>query len=361
MSTRKLPLKRTITVSAFVAACALLPLSANADPGFAFGDNASKNASCLECHKEKEIVGDANQINPAAFQHTTHSQIGCRTCHNNVTEDHPNGKKVAKTTTCTDCHSDVATEYSISKHSLSVTDCAACHNPHTVHKPGEIFALELNKTCTKCHNANRISATHAQWLPQTNLHLGSITCVTCHTKSDNHVLSVYISRRDLKNSVTRGPLIADYSYLRNKAGSDDIHKLVDKNLDNYISIEELKAFNGNPANKDVYLKAILTPAKTTHAFQITDNSWNCTSCHANGPNTAQTSKLVIPRKDGTFQQMDIEKGDKIADLNVIPNFYMMGSSRNNILNILGGMILAGGLVMPIGHGFFRFLTRKNRK
>lgn len=353
-------LRQTITFTAVIATCSFIPAVGTADPGFSFGGNATKNEACLKCHNDMKVVGDVNQINTKAFQHTTHSQLGCKTCHNTVSDKHPGDGKVTRTTTCSDCHNDVSAEYSISKHSISVPDCSACHNPHTVHKPGEVFALELNATCTKCHTYNRIASTHAQWLPQTNLHLGSITCITCHTKSEDYVLSVYISRKDLKGSAS-GPNVADYSYLSNKTGSDDVHKLVDRNLDNYISIEELKAFNGKQSNKDLYLKAILTPTKTTHAFQISDKSWNCTHCHAAGPDSAQVSKLVLPKKDGTFQHMAIEKGESIADLNVIPNFYMMGSSRNSILNILGGFILAGGLVMPVGHGFFRFLTRKNRK
>jgi hypothetical protein len=40
---------------------------------------------------------------------------------------------------------------------------------------------------------------------------------------------------------------------------------------------------------------------------------------------------------------------------------MMGATRNASLNLLGLAILAGGLVMPVGHGFLRFLTRKNRR
>jgi len=360
MYKQDLPIQRIAAIAVIIAACILLPRLGQADPGFSFGDGAPKNQSCLTCHKDKELVGAANQINPKTFQHTTHAQLGCKTCHNKVSENHPKDGKTARTTTCSDCHSDIASQYSISKHSLSVTNCSACHNPHNVHKPGEVFALDLNKTCTTCHNQDRISASHAQWLPQTNLHLGSISCITCHTKSDSYVLSVYISRRDQKGKGL-GTTVADYAYLNKKAGSDDITKLVDRNMDSYISIEELRNFNGNPANKELFLKAVLTPAKTSHAFQTSDKSWNCTSCHAAGPDAGQVSRLVLPKQDGTFQKMDIEKGASIAALNVIPDFYMMGSSRNKLLNMLGGVILAGGLVMPVGHGFFRFLTRKNRR
>jgi predicted CXXCH cytochrome family protein len=359
MYVQRLPLQRIVTVSAVIIACSLLPRFGQADPGFSFGDETLENKSCLSCHKDKKLVGVVNQINTKAFQHTTHAQLGCKTCHNTISDIHPKDGKTARTTTCSDCHADIATQYSISKHSLSVTNCSACHNPHTVHKPGEVYALDLNKTCTSCHNQDRITASHAQWLPQTNLHLGSITCITCHTKSDNYVLSVYVSRRDLKKT-SSGAAVADYSYLKTKAGSEDITKLVDRNLDSYISIEELRNFNSNPANKDLYLKAVLTPAKTTHAFQTSDKSWNCTACHAAGPDAAQVSRLVLPKQDGTFQHLNIEKGASIAALNVIPDFYMMGSSRNTIMNMLGAVILAGGMVMPVGHGFIRFLTRKNR-
>lgn len=360
MYIQRLLIQRIITVLAVVIACSLLPRFGLADPGFSFGDENLKNKTCLNCHKDKELVGAVNQINTKAFQHTTHALLGCKTCHDTISNIHPKDGKTTRTTTCSDCHADVAAEYSISKHSLSVTNCNACHNPHTVHKPGDVYALDLNETCTSCHNQDRITASHAQWLPQTNLHLGSITCTTCHTKSDNYVLSVYVSRRDQKKTGSN-VTVADYSHLKNKAGSEDITKLVDRNLDSYISIEELRNFNSNPANKDLYLKAVLTPNKTTHAFQTSDKSWNCTACHAAGPDTAQVSRLVLPMQDGTFQHLNIEKGASIATLNVIPDFYMMGSSRSTIMNMLGAVVLAGGMVMPVGHGFIRFLTRKNRK
>lgn len=358
MHKQHLLIQQLAAIAAVVAS--LIPQPGQADPGYSFGDGAQKNRSCLSCHKDKELVGAANQISPKAFQHTTHAQLGCKTCHNTVSDKHPSDGKIARTTTCSDCHTDIASQYSISKHSLSVPDCSACHNPHSVHKPGEVYALDLNKTCTTCHTQDKIAASHAQWLPQSNLHLGSINCITCHTKSDAFVLSVYVSRRDQKTTGS-ATTVADYAYLKSKANSDNIAKLVDRNQDSYISIEELRNFNTNPLNKDLYLKAILTPAATSHAFQISDKSWNCTSCHAAGPDAAQVSRLVLPKQDGTFQHMDIEKGASIAALNVIPDFYMMGSSRNTILNMLGIGILAGGMVMPVGHGFFRFLTRKNRR
>lgn len=345
---------------AVITVCCMLPNTGKADPGFSFGNAASGNQACLDCHADTLKVSKENLISTGGFNHTTHAEFGCKTCHDAVSDKHPKDGKVARTTTCTNCHGDIAAEYATSRHSLGASDCSACHNPHKVLRPDEISALAMTATCISCHNQNRIKATHAQWLPQTDLHLEAITCVTCHTKAKDYIVSVYIARRYLKADAS-SPIIADYSYLSKKAGSQNVQYLVDRNQDNYISIEELKIFNGNQENKDLYLKAILTPTKTSHAFQISDKSWNCTFCHAAGPSATQKTKLVLPKQDGTFTSLDVEAGTSFTSLNAIPNFYMMGSSRNNLVNKIGALVLAGGMIMPVGHGFIRFLTRRNRR
>jgi hypothetical protein len=74
----------------------------------------------------------------------------------------------------------------------------------------------------------------------------------------------------------------------------------------------------------------------------------------------QTSYLSLPQQNGTFQQVAVEKGAAMDALRAMPDFYLMGSTRNGLLNKIGFLIIAGGLVMPVGHGFLRFLSRKNR-
>jgi hypothetical protein len=44
-----------------------------------------------------------------------------------------------------------------------------------------------------------------------------------------------------------------------------------------------------------------------------------------------------------------------------PDFYMLGSTRSTLLSIIGALIVAGGLMVPILHGTLRFVTRKRRK
>jgi predicted CXXCH cytochrome family protein len=323
-----------------------------------FGDSTNKNDACIACHGDQAKVGSKNYINPQSFGHTTHANFGCSTCHDKINSNHPDGKTSAHTTSCGDCHGDIINQYSSSVHATKAS-CNGCHNPHKVYSPGEISASEMNKQCASCHDNNKITASHSQWLPQTGLHLGAIACVTCHSKAENYVITIYIIKRNSADPESK-PTPVTYKELEKYSNGDNIQFLIDKNRDNYISLDELRKFNHDPSNKFMYLKAILTPVKPTHAFQTFDNRWDCTFCHASGPEIMQTSSLSFPEQNGTFRQVPVEKGATLDALHAIPNFYLMGSARNGILNKLGLLIIVGGMVMPVGHGFLRFLSRKNR-
>jgi len=327
--------------------------------GYSFGDATGKNEACVACHSNQEKVGSLNYIDPIKFGHTTHAKFGCTTCHDTITNDHPSVKPTAFTTGCGDCHSDTVSQYSASIHSKSAS-CSGCHNPHRVISSNEIAATEMNKQCAACHSDIKITASHAKWLPQTVLHLGAIACVTCHSKAENYVISIYIAKRDGAEPESK-PNLVGYEELLKYSNNENIQFLIDKNRDNYISLDELRKFNHDPSNKNIYLKAMMTPVKPTHSFQTFDNRWDCTFCHASGSGIMQTSYLSFPNQNGTFRQVAVEKGAAMDALRAIPNFYLMGSTRNGVLNGIGLLIIVGGMVMPVGHGFLRFLTRKNRK
>jgi hypothetical protein len=75
----------------------------------------------------------------------------------------------------------------------------------------------------------------------------------------------------------------------------------------------------------------------------------------------QTSYVAFPDKKGGVTRVAVEKGAILDILFGTPDFYMLGTTRSTALNIVGALIIAGGMMMPIGHGTLRFLTRKNRK
>jgi predicted CXXCH cytochrome family protein len=349
-----------LTLSLFMALYA--PLSRASGPGFSMGGPEGKNGNCLACHGSSGKVSSKFFIDPVKYRHTNHARIGCPACHDDsVAAGHPAVKKVSLKSDCRFCHTDIAGEYATSSHA-GKTSCNGCHDPHKAKTPSEISGSDINKMCAGCHEHYAIMASHAKWLPQAELHIEMLPCITCHTGSKNYVINLYIiNRQGIPHGGKFEP--AGYDELKRLAGGKSILSIIDTNGDNYISLVELRSFNTNPAYKGLHLQGMMTPEKVTHSFQILDNRRDCTFCHASGPGAMQTSYIAVPEENGTYLKVAVEKGAVLDALQSTPDFYMTGKTRNSILNKVGLLILLGGLVMPVGHGFLRYLSRniRNRK
>lgn len=347
----------TIVVSSFFV---LALLSAVVAPASAAAVN---NDTCLGCHGSRDITeqsGERMFVDPAKFAATSHAVIGCDSCHTAVTASHPNdGSKPAKAV-CKECHAPVHAEYATALHS-SKASCNDCHNPHEV-KPALLDSGEsINRKCAKCHDPATMVKTHAVWLPQADLHIEALPCITCHTGSKNYVITMTIQNRK------GGDKLADFK----SAGYDelaalnpadgDIKRLVDADGDGAITLKELRNFNIDLRGRGMRLWGMMMPEVVTHTYQILENRWDCSFCHASGPKAMQTSYVAFPEKNGRVTRLPVENGAVMDLLYGTPDFYMMGSTRSTALNIVGGLIVLGGMMMPIGHGTLRFLTRKNRK
>ena len=323
------------------------------------GATAAENGDCLGCHADADAVGDKFQINPVTFDTTAHAEIGCQECHASVTGDHPDDGKTPSKANCQDCHDAVSTEYAHSDHHGNAT-CNDCHNPHVARGATAVSGLDMNKQCEGCHGNLDTVLKHAEWLPQADLHIAMLPCVSCHTASQDNVITMYIIKRPA-SLLSGDPQLATYPELKALAGEKSIESLIDRNEDNYISLAELRLFNLDAENKTLRLQGMITPEKVTHDFKTLDNRWDCTFCHASGPAARQTSFVSLAQEDGSFRRIAAEKGAVLDALYGTPDFYMVGATRSKTLDYIGLVIIAGGMVMPIGHGTLRFLTRKNRQ
>ncbi len=319
------------------------------------------NEKCLGCHGSKEIMrpeGVKKYIDPVKFAATTHAIVGCTSCHDRVPVGHPEDGYVPQKATCGDCHGPVFEEYSKSLHA-SKAGCNGCHNPHEVKLPMFMSGNDINDKCARCHDSRKTIQSHSKWLPQADLHIDSLLCITCHTGSKDYVITMTIenrlpgSKEDFKT--------ATFGELVKLTQGEDIRRLIDRNGDSLVSLEELREFNHLLRGKNMRLWGMMTPEVVTHSYQILNNRWDCSFCHASGPKAMQKSFIAFPEKNGSFTRVAVEKGAILDILYGTPDFYMLGSTRSTPLNIIGGLIVLAGLSVPIGHGFFRFLTRKNRK
>jgi predicted CXXCH cytochrome family protein len=348
-----------ILLAAALAVGLSTPVLAGSDgPGYSFGDSTGKNEACLSCHGDAVKVKGPALINPTQFGHTTHARIGCPSCHEGVSPTHPGGGRTPRAS-CQQCHTEINNEYATGVHAGKAS-CSGCHNPHKVESPREISGMEINQMCGSCHDKFKMSAKHGEWLPQADLHLYMLPCVTCHTASQKYFVSMYLV--STKNEGKLGkPEVASYEELKQETGGRDILTLIDTNHDNYVSLTELRNFNLSREHKFLRMQGMMTPETASHKFEILDNRRNCTFCHGSGPSVMQTSYLSLPEENGTYRRVEVEKGAVLDALYGTPDFYMMGSNKNTSLSIIGLAIICGGLIMPVFHGTLRFLTRKNRK
>lgn len=350
---------RLFIMTAALATLAGLGSASGQDgPGYSFGDSAGRNEACLSCHGNATVAKGGAYIDRNQFGHTSHALIGCASCHDQISKGHPDGSRTPRAN-CTQCHSEVNEEYGTSIHAGKAA-CSGCHNPHQVRNPKEISGQQINQICSGCHDRFQMAAKHGEWLPQAELHLYMLPCITCHTGSQSYYISMYIVKN--KGNSRLGKLeVASYDELKREAGDGSILSLIDTNGDNYVSLTELRNFNKSPDHKFLRLQGMMTPETVSHRFEILDNRRNCTFCHGSGRSAMQTSFLALPEPNGTFTRVKVEKGAVFDALYGTPDFYLMGSTKSNALNGIGLAVICGGLVLPVGHGFLRFLTRKNRK
>lgn len=318
----------------------------------------AENDDCLGCHADVGTVGKSFQINPTTFDTTAHAEVGCQSCHASVTGDHPDDGATPSKAGCQECHDGIGAEYSHSSHS-EMANCNDCHNPHAARGATAVSGHDMNAICANCHGSMDTLLKHGEWLPQADLHLEMLPCISCHTASQDNVITLYLIKR--QDGTRFGDFdLASYAELKALAGGKEIQSLIDRNGDNYISLTELRNFNLDSENT-LRLQGMLTPEKVTHDFKTLDNRWDCSFCHASGPGAMQTSFVSLAQEDGSFQRIATEKGAVLDALYGTPDFYMVGTTRSKVLDYVGMVIIAGGMVMPIGHGTMRFLTRKNRQ
>lgn len=343
---------KTMSQPRFVWLCLLLVLV------FPMGALAMDSEDCQGCHGDMDTVGEELFIDEDGFGHTAHSEMGCLACHESVTEDHPDDGLAVAGSSCLDCHEEVETEYMASAHAENAT-CGDCHNPHNARGLTDVSAREMNQTCANCHENTDVVASHTEWLPQADLHIAKLPCISCHTASEEYVIILYMIHQG--EDADFGDFeMSSHQDLQVMAGDKEVQNLIDLNKDDFVSLAELRAFNRNPEYKSMRLQATLTPKVASHSVETLDNRWDCSFCHTSGTENMQTSFIALPTVEGTYSRIEVEKGAVLKALNGTPDFYMMGTTRSASLNIIGLLIIIGGTLMPIGHGTLRFLTRKNR-
>ena len=215
-----------------------LPLSAS----------AMEMDDCLGCHSDSDMVGDELVIDEGKFTETVHAEMGCVTCHESVTEEHPDDGEAVSNSSCLDCHEELGDEYMATSHADNAT-CSDCHNPHQVHGLNTVSGPDMNAQCFQCHEGPDVMDSHAEWLPQASLHITKVPCITCHTAAEGYDIVLNITQKQDK---LKGYRFSSHADLKEYSGEKEISRLIDIDGDSHISLTELRTFNLNPAYGELW-------------------------------------------------------------------------------------------------------------
>ncbi len=321
---------------------------------------AMETEECLGCHGDTSIIEEGGEnlyIDATKFAQTAHAEEGCVACHS-VTDEHPDDGVTPTTESCDTCHEDINDEYAASPH-VENAGCTDCHNPHTVRSYTAISGFDQNQVCASCHEG----VDHSTWLPRSSLHMLAVPCITCHTDVSQCVVTFFIAKKFPTKGEKAVPLVtlATYKDLSKFVGKHDIKSLIDTNNDGVISLDELRKFNSAPQYKNFRLWGMMIPESVSHKFGIFKDRRDCSFCHVSGSKSLQTAYVAFPTQEGSYTRVPVKKGAVTDPLFATPDFYMVGAGKNNILSIIGIIMVIGGIGVVILHGTFRALTRKNRR
>ena len=313
---------------------------------------------CLDCHGDRDLVGAAWHISDEGFQQTVHSELGCQICHEGIAKGHPQQESIADAIRCHACHDAIAEAYQLSPHADKAT-CRDCHDPHLVSDVGSQTAATMNQTCHICHPEDETVSTHDLWLPQATLHISALPCVTCHMSTPGYEIVLSIEKQQGQGG-SKSYRQIDYDELARNSATEPDMALIDLDKDQHLSLAELNGFRNGLERSRLRLRATLVPAQVSHRLMTLDDRYDCTFCHASGRKTVQSGYLMLPAESGSPHMIPIARDALLDALYGNRDLYITGITRSASLDILGLIIICGGLIMPVGHGTIRFLTRKNR-
>ncbi len=328
--------------------------------------------------------------NQHAYLKSVHAENGvtCLDCHSEFKVLKQLGKTVVKSpgiVVCAECHEDIMEKYKKSLHyKVSKKICYNCHNPHAVVPFNQLTAEQRKQICQKCHTD---APQKHKWLSQANVHFKYLECTMCHSPNASKGIVYYFRGITSDGRAVR----LKYKDLAAILGKPkvDIAEYINKGQPGRVSAFELAAFlkdlNKNikqaPDLKYIDVGVHLIVLKPVHNF--TDKGLKakeCVVCHSADASFYSKVLLEIPQLNGGVQTLPLDKSvlTGVHGISGVSDFYLLGEHRltkqdledlwytiksigYRWIDIIGMVIVLGGLGFVGLHTLFRIITMKNRR
>ena len=274
---------------------------------------------CLRCHGMSTLAvrredGAIRNLAVAAhaFSQSNHRRLDCVDCHNDDATRYPHGEGAAMAVTCTECHARP-------DHALTRDNpLAAMHFAEI----GQEFERSIHKrrlgdefTCFSCHNPHQFRKSEDPSLQTISAQNG--ICLTCH---DSDV------RFTTRTERPRPDLDAAHQWLPNRA----LHWEHVRCLDCHTSYD--------PPNRSHLVLAAKSAVQ------------KCEDCHS------QNSVLL----DKLYRHRHAEELERsgFANAALFNDSYVIGATRNTVLDVVGLIVVGGALLGVVLHGVLRGAARR---
>jgi hypothetical protein len=300
-----------------------------------------------------------------AYAKSVHKANGCGSCHADVDiKSHPPSRRDIKSArqysieqagACRQCHEDAFKLHEVSVHAMRQREgnpvapvCTGCHGSHAI-TPKTAY-----ETCVGCHAA-ALDA-HRKWLPNAGLHHDVVSCAACHAPAVLRMIDLRLYDPVAKQWVAEKEGQAQFEKLARSLDADG------KGLDPEEMRNLLAAINpiGMPRKT---LRGRVELRTNVEAHQLSgkaDAIRACDSCHRAGAEPFRNVTVSVTGPDGRSVRYRVQDSVLKAPLAMValPEFYAIGGTRSQLLDILFVLVLLGGAAVPIGHITVRLLARK---
>lgn len=318
--------------------------------------------SCLTCHKKK-VTEYGDSVHAAMIKEGSQKAPLCSDCHQPHTVLSSKIAEPIEATPCAKCHEDIFKAYAQDVHGIarvangaSAPLCADCHQAHNVKAAS--MGTGLKDSCISCHKDS--VKQHQDWLPNTERHFSAISCPACHAPSAKRRVNLRLYDSATKLQVSEKSGVPQFDKRTNAA---DVNN---EGLNERALWSLLKEFNQADTDSKTVLQGRLEVSSGVEAHQLSDKSKaikDCDTCHKKGAEPFQSVTLTIAGPDGRPLRHGVQNDvlNSLMSVDSVRGFYVIGSTRIKLLDILLVLVVLGALTVPIAHMTVKRLFKNMRE
>jgi len=316
---------------------------------------------CQGCHPEKYKQFQGSIHSNMLMQGNLNAPV-CTDCHG----AHSVGPKALAETIsgvpCKKCHEKTFEIYKESVHGQAKINgkavapiCSSCHSAHEV-RPA-LASRSPRATCFGCHK-NAMDA-HKEWLPNAEVHLEAVACTACHVPDVERRVYLRIidsnSGENISQTKIKESLGENYENLTvakaNGIEGQQLWAMYQKLSDTGTKASMVGTLGLEDCNQSHRV------APKTKAIK------QCDKCHDADSKFFKAVAMTLITPDGHEEHYNVNPTVLGSMFTMLPlnQFYALGSTRLKLLDILGVLMVIGGMSVPIAHITLRILTSPIRE